>query len=74
MVTANVEVTKNQNETNASLLRRFSKKLQESRVLARVKKMRFRARPQSKLRRKESALKRIIKRAEIEKLKKWGKM
>jgi len=74
MVTVNVEVTKNQNETSASLLRRFSKRMQESRVLVRVKKNRFHERPLSKLKRKEYALKRIVKKAAIEKLKKLGKI
>jgi len=74
MPRANVEVTKNQNETNASLLRRFTKRLQESRVLFRVKKNRFFTRPQSKLKRKEAAIKRIAKRKAVEKLKKLGKL
>lgn len=74
MTAVNVEVVKNQNETNLSLIRRFSKRLQGSRTLFRARSLRFRARPQSKLKKKEYALKRITKRAETEKLRKLGKL
>lgn len=74
MRTRNVEVTKNQNETNISLIRRFSKRLQESRILKKARSARFFERSKSKLKKKERALKRISKRAEIEKLKKLGKI
>jgi len=74
MSAVNVEVVKNQNETSISLIRRFTKRLQGSRVLSRARGLRFRERPQSKLKKKGRALKRIAKHTEIEKLKKLGKM
>ncbi len=74
MIATNAEVVKNQNETNISLVRRFTKKMQSTGVLRYVKKTRFRARPFSALKKKERALKRIKKQKEIERLKKLGKI
>ena len=70
----NVEVTKNQNETNISLIRRFSKRLQEARILKQARGARFFERSKSKLKKKERALKRISKKAEYDRLRKLGKI
>ncbi len=69
-----IEVKKNPNENNASVLRRFSRRMQESGVIRKVKGARYNLRQESKLKAKKSALKRMSRRLEIEKLKKLGKM
>ena len=70
----NVEVRKNANESGTSLLRRFSRKVQEAGVLRSAKSKRFNEKALSKLTKKKIALKRMAKRKEIERLKKLGKM
>lgn len=69
-----IEVNKNPNENNAGVLRRFSRKIQESGVIRRVKSSRYNKRQESRLTQKKSALKRIKKKKEIEVLKKLGKI
>ncbi len=69
-----IEVKKNPNENNASVLRRFSRRIQESGIIRNVKSSRYNIRKESKLKAKKSALKRMERRREIEKLKKMGKM
>ena len=69
-----IEVKKNPNENNTSLLRRFSRRVQESSIIQKVKSLRYNERETSKLSQKNSALKRLNKRKEIEKLRKLGKM
>lgn len=69
-----IEVRKNPNENNASILRRFSRKIQESNIIQKVKGNRYNERKESKLKIKKSALKRMGKRKEIEKLRKLGKV
>ncbi len=69
-----IEVNKNPNENNASVLRRFSRKIQESGIIHKVKGARYNERKESKLKVKKSALKRMGRRKEIEKLRKLGKM
>ena len=69
-----IEVRKNPNENNSSVLRRFSRKIQESGIIRKVKSSRYNLRKESKLKAKKSALKRLDRRKEIEKLKKLGKM
>ena len=69
-----IEVKKNQNENNASVLRRFSRKVQESSIIPKVKNNRYNERKESKVKTKKATLKRILRRAEIEKLRKLGKI
>ncbi|MFA5841996.1 MAG: hypothetical protein WC835_03510 [Candidatus Paceibacterota bacterium] len=69
-----VEVDKNANESGVNLIRRFQKRVQESGVLNKARSVRYNERPKSKLSRKTSALMRITKRTEIERLKKLGKI
>lgn len=69
-----IKVEKNPNENNASVLRRFTRKIQESGIIRHVKKNRYNQRQESKLKLKRGALKRMSRRKEIEKLKKQGKM
>jgi ribosomal protein S21 len=69
-----IVVNKNPNENNNSVLRRFSRRIQESGIVRKVKGARYNLRAESKLKAKKSALKRLEKRKEIEKLRKLGKM
>ncbi|MFH1201144.1 MAG: hypothetical protein V1484_02365 [bacterium] len=69
-----IEVRKNPNENNASVLRRFSRRIQESGIIRKVKGSRYNLRKESKLKVKKSALKKLGRRKEIEKLKKLGKI
>jgi len=69
-----IEITKNPNENNASVLHRFSRKIQESNIIRKVKSSRYNERKESKLKVKKSALKRLGRRKEIEKLRKLGKI
>ena len=69
-----IEVKKNPNENNSSILRRFSRRIQESGIVRKVKGARYNVRKESKLKIKNSALKRMARREEIEQLKKLGKM
>lgn len=68
-----VEIKKNNNENNASVLRRFSRKVQEGGIIQKVKSKRYNERKESKLKTKKSTLKRIARRTEVEKLRKLGK-
>jgi len=68
-----IEVEKNPNENNTSILRRFSRRIQESGVIQKVKGGRYNLRKDSKLKTKKGALKKLIRRAEVEKLRKLGK-
>lgn len=70
----NIQVTKNQNENGLSLLRRFSRRMQESGIIQKVKGKRYSERAESKLSVKNRALKRIAKRKEMERLRKLGKL
>ena len=74
MAKAVIEVRKNPNENNASVLRRFSRRIQESGIIRKVKNSRYNERKESKLKVKKSALKRMERRIQIERLKKLGKM
>ena len=69
-----IEVRKNPNENNLGVLRRFSRRIQESGIIRKVKSSRYNERKESKLKIKKSALKRMARRVEIEKLKKLGKI
>jgi ribosomal protein S21 len=70
----NVEVVKTGSESNLSLLRRFTKRVQGAGVLSRVRSNRYKTRRQSPFKRKASTLKRIEKRASYERLAKLGKL
>lgn len=69
-----VEIKKNPNENNTSVLRRFSRKIQESNVIQKVKGSRYNERKESKLKVKRNALRKMVRRKEIEKLRKLGKI
>lgn len=69
-----VEVKKNNNENNASLLRRFSRKIQDTNIVRKVKSSRYAERQPSKLVVKNNALRRLKRKAEYDRLKKLGKV
>ena len=68
-----IEVKKKEKETSENLIRRFSRRVQQSGVLMRVRKTRFRAEDKSKQEKRDEALYKIKIRKEIDKLKKMGK-
>ncbi len=70
----NIEVEKTGTETNANLLRRFSKRVQGAGIIQKVKGMRYKDRNQSKYKIKIKTLDSIKRRKEVEKLIKLGKM
>lgn len=67
-----LQVNKKEGESSASLLYRFTKKMQQSGVLREAKKRRFYKRVQSRLKIKLSALHRESKKKEMERAKKMG--
>ncbi len=69
-----VEVQKTQSESNVSALRRFSKRVQSSGVLNRVRANRYYARTPSLFKRKQSKLTYLHRVAEREKLARMGKL
>lgn len=69
-----VEVQRESNESNSSVLRRFSKRVQSAGVIKRAKSLRYRARPQSHFKKKKSALTRLARKLSYERLKKLGKI
>src|SRR3989344_3453213 len=62
-----IEVNKNTNENNTSVLRRFSRRIQESNIIQKVKGSRYNKRKESKLKVKKGTLKHLERRKEIEK-------
>ncbi len=70
----NVEVTRNGSENGLGVLRRFTKKVQGSGVLPRVRSLRYNQRVLSSYKTKMKTLKSIKRRAEVQELIKMGKM
>lgn len=69
-----VEVKKKDGESNESLMRRFSRKIQQSGVLIRARKMRFRQPVKSRIMQRRDTLKRAELREVREEQKKLGKI
>lgn len=70
----NAEVVKTGNENNVNLIRRFTKKVQGSGVLPRVRSLRYATRKLSPYVRQKKALKVLKRREEVQELIKLGKM
>jgi ribosomal protein S21 len=70
----NVEVTKNANENNLGIIRRFTKKVQGSGILPKVRSLRYSQRDLSFYKNKKNTLKNLKRKAEIMELIKMGKM
>ncbi len=68
-----IEVKKNTNESNMNLVRRFSRRVQESGIIQKVKSKRYNERAESKVKVKIATLKRINRRKVLVKLQKMGK-
>lgn len=68
-----IEVKKNANENNMNLIRRFTRKVQESGIIQKVKGKRYNKRTESKVKTKAATLKRLARRKTQEKLFKLGK-
>jgi len=68
-----IEVRKKEKETSESLIRRFSRRVQQSGILPYARKSRFRKDEKSKREKRNEALYKIKIRKEIDKLKKLGK-
>jgi len=74
MPITNVEIKRNGTENALGVIRRFSRKMQESGIIPKVKGQRYAVRPLSKLAEKNMKVRRLARRVEVEKLKKLGKM
>lgn len=70
----NVEVTKTANENNIGIIRRFTKKVQSSGILPKVRSLRYSQRDLSFYKVKKNTLKNLGRKAEIMELIKMGKM
>lgn len=69
-----IEVRRREKESVESLLRRFTRRVQQSGVLIEARKSQFRQPKKSKLRIRQEAIKRDEIKAEKEKLRKLGKL
>ncbi len=70
----NVEVEKNNQESTANLIRRFTKRMQGSGVLMRLRRGRYHARPKSKGVERTKKLTKLENKDKYEKLLKLGKI
>ena len=70
----NAEVVRTGNENNLNLIRRFTKKVQGSGVLPRVRSIRYATRKASPYVKKKKTLKVLKRREEVTELIKMGKM
>ncbi len=70
----NVQVEKNNNESSANVIRRFTKRVQGSGIIPRMRKNRYYSRMKSSNVRKSARLKKLDKKAEYEKQLKLGKI
>ncbi|HMN19066.1 MAG TPA: hypothetical protein PKA31_00525 [Candidatus Moranbacteria bacterium] len=68
-----IEVRKKDKETTESLIRRFSRRIQQSGVLVRARRTRFRTEEKSKVEKRAEAIYKVRIRKEIDRLKKLGK-
>ncbi|MBX4198455.1 hypothetical protein KW782_03925 [Candidatus Parcubacteria bacterium] len=69
----NIEVQKNSNESAPNLLKRFTKRVQGSGILNRVRSLRYSQRAESRYVRKKRTMKSIKRRSEHQKMVKLGK-
>ena len=69
-----VEAKRKENESIGGLLRRFTKKIQRSKVLVEARSRQFRARTKSGFKKKKEALRRIAWQRDMDKQRKLGKI
>lgn len=70
----NVSVDRGNNENSVSVIKRFTRRVQGSGVLTRVRKIRFNERNKSEYVQKKQALKRLGKQKKVAELVKLGKI
>lgn len=70
----NVQVEKNNSESSANVIRRFTKRMQGSGIVQRMRGERYHARTKSENVRKTTRLKKLDKKAEYDRLLKLGKI
>jgi ribosomal protein S21 len=70
----NVEVTKGSSENNLSVIRKFTKRVQNSGILARLRARRYSQRKASEYVKQKRTLKKLAEKAKIRELIKMGKM
>ncbi len=73
MVT-NIHIVKGKNDSSASLLSKFTKKIKETGIIPKVKSKRYQEREFSKLKLKKDKLVNLIAKDRYEHLKKMGKL
>jgi ribosomal protein S21 len=73
-MTLNVQVEKNPNESSANVIRRFTKRMQGSGVIPRMRSERYHTREKSENVRQTARLKKLGKKVVYEKLLKLGKV
>jgi len=69
-----LEIKKRERETTQSLVRRFGRRVQQSGILIRARKNRFRKKAKSRQAKKKAAIRREELKKEYKKLKKLGKL
>lgn len=69
-----IEVKKLENESMASLLRRFNRRIKISGILLRARELQFKNRPKSELKKKIGAIKNFKLKQKLEYLRKLGKI
>lgn len=74
LMAVNVQVEKNQNESSANVIRRFTKRMQNSGIVQRMKGERYYTRDKSRNVQRSNRLKKLQKQTEYEKLVKLGKV
>jgi len=72
-MTMNVAVDKNNNESSANVIRRFQKRMQNSGVIRRLRDERYYKREKSDNVKRDSRLKKLVKKDAYERLYKLGK-
>lgn len=70
----NVQVQKNNNESSANVIRRFTKRVQNAGIVPKVRSGRYHTRIKSRNVQRFAKLKKIIKRETYEKMLKLGKV
>jgi ribosomal protein S21 len=70
----NVQVERNNTESSANVIRRFTKRVQNSGIIPRMRSERYHARTKSQNVQKMARLKKLDKKATYEKLVKLGKI
>lgn len=74
LMATNVQVTKNNNESSANVIRRFTKRMQNAGIVRKVRNQRYYARIKSRNVQKEARLKKLAKKEAYEEQYKLGKV